>query len=168
MHKRILQFFLLCFLFFSILQKGQEKSDFNLLLDKAVQKTYQNPDDGINFSQTLLLNDKKNEHQLLLQHLISQAYYLKGDYLQSVKTSLGTTQSDVKEESAFSQLFLNYSLAEQYQNLGLYDQSQKIIDQTLLINLEKKVPNSELKITISKLYQLRALNFGVLKKYKEL
>lgn len=168
MHTWVFRLFLLSFLLISLLQKAQEQSDFNLLLDKAVQKTYQNPDDGISFSQTILLNDKKNEHQLLLQHLISQAYYLKGDYLQSVKTSLGTTKSDAKEESAFSQLFLNYSLAEQYQNLGLYNQSQKIIDQTLLINLEKKVNNSEHNITISKLYQLKAINYGVLKKYKDL
>lgn len=52
--------------------------------------------------------------------------------------------------------------------MGLYNQSQKIIDQTLMINLEKKVNNSEHNITISKLYQLKAINYGVLKKYKDL
>ena len=168
MHTCFCKISALCFLLFSLFQKGQGKSDFNILLNQGVQKIYQNPNDGINFSQTLLLNDKKKEHQLILQHLISQAYYLKGDYLQSVKVSLGITKSDSKGESAFSQLFLNYSLAEQYQNLGLYNQSQKIINQTLIINLEKDVNNSDLNITISKLYQLNAINHGVFKKYKDL
>ncbi len=158
-------FFFIFFLLFSVFLPGQSSTDFYLLVDKAVKKIYQNPDEGINYSQSLILNDKNYEHQLMLQHIIAQAYAMKGDYLQSVKVSLEKIDADNATISPFSQIFMDYSLGEQYQNVGLYRQSQRIIKETLLSTIEKKSEDPKVNITVSKLYQLQAINFGILRNY---
>ncbi|MCW3159808.1 helix-turn-helix domain-containing protein [Chryseobacterium oryctis] len=153
------------FLLFSIFVNGQSSPDFNILADKAFQKLYQNPDDCINYSLSILISDQNIEHRIVLRNIISQAYAMKGDYVQAVNISSQNDESSEKEKlSYFMQVFANYSLADQYQNLDLYNQSQKIIS-TLLT--DKKLLNSDdlkIKATVGKLYQLQALNLGI-KKY---
>jgi len=151
---------LLIAIFYSIFIGGQSGPDFNILTDKAFQKLYQNPDECISYSQSLLLSDQNPEHKIVLQNIISQAYAMKGDYVQSV--SISTQQEDFQQKklSYFMQVFGDYNLAEQYQNLDLYNQSKRIIvhllsDQNLLNSNDPK-----LRITTAKLYQLQALNFG--------
>jgi len=144
---------------------GQSGPDFSILADKAFQKLYQNPDDCINYSLSILISDQNNEHKIVLRNIISQAYAMKGDYVQSVNISSQKDDSDKENLSYFMQLFADYNLADQYQNLDLYNQSQKIIS-SLLIN--KKLLNSEnikIKTTVAKLYQLQALNFGINRNY---
>ncbi|UOU96800.1 AraC family transcriptional regulator [Chryseobacterium daecheongense] len=157
---------ILFILLYSIFINGQSGPDFNILLDKAFQKLYQDPDDCINYSQSLLISDQNIEHKIILHNIISQAYAMKGDYVQSVNVS---TQKEVYEEkdklSYFMQVFGDYDLADQYQNLDLYDQSQRIIS-NLLAN--KKLLTSDdpkLKITVAELYQLQAINFGINRNY---
>jgi AraC-like DNA-binding protein len=151
---------LLIAIFYSIFIGGQSGPDFNILTDKAFQKLYQNPDECINYSQSLLLSDQNPEHKIVLQNIISQAYATKGDYVQSV--SISTQQEDFQQKnlSYFMQIFGDYNLAEQYQNLDLYNQSKRIIihllsDQNLL-----KSNDPKLRIMTAKLYQLQTLNFG--------
>ncbi|WP_312393702.1 helix-turn-helix domain-containing protein [Chryseobacterium sp.] len=149
----------------SVFISGQSGPDFSVLADKAFQKLYQNPDDCINYSLSILISDQNNEHKIVLRNIISQAYAMKGDYVQSVNISSQKDDSDKENLSYFMQLFADYNLADQYQNLDLYNQSQKIIS-SLLIN--KKLLNSEnikIKTTVAKLYQLQALNFGINRNY---
>ncbi|WBV61470.1 helix-turn-helix domain-containing protein [Chryseobacterium camelliae] len=156
---------LLIFIFYSIFTNGQSGPDFSILADKAFQKLYQNPDDCISYSQSLLLSDQNIEHKLVLQNIISQAYAMKGDYVQSV--SISTQQEDFQQNnlSYFMQAFGNYNLAEQYQNLDLYDQSKKIIAHLLSDQNLLKSNDPSLRITVAKIYQLQALNLGINRDY---
>ncbi|ANF51640.1 AraC family transcriptional regulator [Chryseobacterium glaciei] len=157
---------LLTLLFFSVFVNGQSGPDFNILADKAFQKLYQNPDDCISYSQSLLISDQSIEHKIVLQNIISQAYAMKGDYVQSVNILSQKENGEKESFSYFMQMFGDYNLADQYQNLDLYNQSQEIISNLLSDNkLFNKSENPKIKITIAKLYQLQALNFGINRNY---
>lgn len=153
---------MICFVFIN----GQSGPDFTILADKAFEKLYQNPDDCISYSQSLLISDQNTEHKIILQNIISQAYVMKGDYVQSLNTS-GQKESSGEFEklSYFMQLFGEYNLADQYQNLGLYNQSQKIISVLLADNKLYRNDDPKSKITIAKLYQLQAINSGITRDY---
>lgn len=157
---------ILFILFCSILISGQSGPDFSILLDKAFQKLYQDPDDCINYTQSLLISDQNIEHKIVLQNIISQAYAMKGDYVQSVNVS---NQKEIYEEkdklSFFMQVFGDYDLADQYQNLDLYDQSQRIISDLLADKKLLKSEDPKLKITVAELYQLQAINFAINRNY---
>lgn len=157
---------LLIVVFCSIFINGQSGPDFTILADKAFQKLYQNPDDCISYSQSLLLSDQNIEHKIVLQNIISQAYAMKGDYVQSVSTSIQKEDFQQKNLSYFMQVFGDYNLAEQYQNLDLYNQSKKIITHLLSDQRLLKSNDPRLRITTAKLYQLQALNFGINREYK--
>lgn len=159
--------FLLLICLFSIFINGQSGPDFNILADKAFQKLYQNPDDCINYTQSLLNSDQNVEHKTVLQNIISQAFAMKGDYVQSVNISSQKEDSEKQDYSGFLRLFTDYSLADQYQNLDLYNQSQKIISDLLNDKKIFKNDDQKSKITIAKLYQLQALNFGISRDYKK-
>lgn len=145
---------------------GQSGPDFNILADKAFQKLYQNPDDCISYSQSLLISDQNTEHKIILQNIISQAYAMKGDYVQSVTVSAQKEGLEKDQDlSYFMQLFGEYNLADQYQNLDLYNQSQKIISSLLSDNKLLKNESPKSKITIAKLYQLQAINSAIIRNY---
>ncbi|MDV7697180.1 AraC family transcriptional regulator [Chryseobacterium soli] len=162
--KKIIQ--LLIILLCSVFINGQSGPDFSILSDKAFQKLYQNPDDCISYSQSLLISDQNIEHRIVLQNIISQAYAMKGDYVQSVNTYSQKEDSGERENlSYFLQVFGDYNLADQYQNLDLYNQSTRIISHLLADSRLLKSDDAKLKITTAKLYQLQALNFGLNRNY---
>ncbi len=155
---------LLILIVYSIVINGQSGSDFNIIADKAFQKLYQNSDDCISYTQGILVSDQDIEHKIILQNILSQAFAMKGDYMQSVN-SFSQKEDQNQNLSYFMQVFGDYNLADQYQNLGLYNQSKKIIvhllsDQKLLTSNDPK-----LRITTAKLYQLQALNLGINRDY---
>jgi AraC-like DNA-binding protein len=157
---------LLIILFCSVFINGQSGPDFSILSDKAFQKLYQNPDDCISYSQSLLISDQNIEHRIVLQNIISQAYAMKGDYVQSVNTYSQKEDSGERENlSYFLQVFGDYNLADQYQNLDLYNQSTRIISNLLADHRLLKSDDAKLKITTAKLYQLQSLNFGLNRNY---
>lgn len=157
---------LLIILLCSVFINGQSGPDFSILSDKAFQKLYQNPDDCISYSQSLLISDQNIEHRIVLQNIISQAYAMKGDYVQSVNTYSQKEDSGERENlSYFLQVFGDYNLADQYQNLDLYNQSTRIISHLLADSRLLKSDDAKLKITTAKLYQLQALNFGLNRNY---
>lgn len=157
---------LLLVIFLSIFTSGQSGPDFSILADKSFQKLYQNPDDCISYSQSLLLSDQNIEHKIVLQNIISQAYAMKGDYVQSVNISAQKEEFQQHNLSYFMQVFGNYNLAEQYQNLDLYDQSKKIITHLLSDQNLLKSNDPKLRIMTAKVYQLQALNFGINRDYQ--
>lgn len=163
MNRRILLFMVL---FYSIIINGQFGSDFNILADKAYLKLYQNSDECISYAQGILVSDQDAEHKIILQNIISQAFTMKGDYVQSVNIFSQKADPDQnKNLSYFMQIFGDYNLADQYQNLGLYNQSKKIITHLLSDQKLLKSNDPALKITTAKLYQLQALNFGIDRNY---
>lgn len=158
--------FLLLFVFCSILSNGQSGPDFNILADKAFEKLYQNSDECISYTQGILVSDQDPEHKLILQSIISQAFAMKGDYVQSVNIFSQKEDFDQKTDiSYFRQVFSDYTLADQYQNLGLYNQSKTIIAR--LLSDQKLLTSNDpaLRITTAKLYQLQALNSGISRDY---
>lgn len=157
-------FIILC----SVLIKGQSGPDFSILADKAFQKLYQNPDDCISYSQSLLISDQNQEHRIVLQNIISQAYAMKGDYIQSVNSYSQKEDAREKENlSYFLQAAGDYNLADQYQNLDLYNQSQRIISTLLADYKLLKGDNPWINVITAKLYQLQALNSGINRNYAD-
>ncbi|MDW9382582.1 AraC family transcriptional regulator [Chryseobacterium sp. JV558] len=145
---------------------GQAAPDFSILTDKAFQKLYQNPEECISYSQSLLISDKNIEHKVILRNIISQAYALQGNYVQSVSISNQKEDDDKKGTlSHFIQLFDDYNLADQYQNLGLYGQSKKIIAGILKDPELLKSSNPKERMVLAKLFQLQAINAGISRNY---
>ncbi|WP_228458705.1 helix-turn-helix domain-containing protein [Chryseobacterium aureum] len=145
---------------------AQSGPDFTILADKAFLKLYQNSDECISYTQGILVSDQNSEHKMMLQNIISQAYAMKGDYVQSVNIFAQNENTD--QETGFSyfmQVFSDYNLADQYQNLGLYNQSKRIIGHLLSDQRLLKSSDPALRITTAKLYQLQALNSGINRDY---
>lgn len=158
----ILFFILLCPFFIN----GQSFPDFNISTDKAFQKLYQNPEDCIRYSQSLLISEKNVEHKMVLRKIISWAYAMQGNYVQAINTSNQKEEDDYEiKQSRFAKLFEDFNLADQYQNLGLYDQSRKMIADILADQSFQNTRNLKERMTLSKLYQLQAINDGVSGKY---
>ncbi|RLZ07331.1 AraC family transcriptional regulator [Faecalibacter macacae] len=166
MSKRLIFVILICFLHLSNVLKAEKNDDFYTLLDKSIEKLYQNPEECIVFTQGIILNQQSIERRNLLQNVISQAYAMKGEYIQSIRVSLDVeTLDSYNTPSDFAKFYSDYVLAEQYQNLQLYNQSQKLIDQLLKEERPSLKDNANYLITFAKLYQLQALNYLVLKDY---
>lgn len=158
---------LLFILWWPVFINGQAAPDFSILTDKAFQKLYQNPEECISYSQSLLISDKNVEHKVILRNIISQAYALQGNYVQSVSISNQKEDDDKKGSlSHFIQLFDDYNLADQYQNLGLYGQSKKIIADILKDSELLKTNNPKEQMVLAKLFQLQAINAGIARNYK--
>lgn len=154
---------------FPLFVNGQQRPDFSILTDKAFQKLYENPEDCISYSQSLLISDKKPEHKIILKNILSQAYAMQGNYVQSVNIYNQKEEDSGKDSRLlyFVQLFTDYSLADQYQNLGLYHQSKKIIANILQNNELLKSNDTKVRMTLAKLYQLQSINSGITRNYKE-
>ncbi|SIO33592.1 Helix-turn-helix domain-containing protein [Chryseobacterium scophthalmum] len=149
---------------------GQKGPDFSILTDKSFQKLYQNPEDCISYSQSLLISDKNLEHKIVLRNILSQAYAMQGNYVQSLNIyNQKEEEESIKKNGQlhFIHLFSEYSLADQYQNLGLYNQSKKIISNILQNQDLLKSRDMKIKTTIAKLYQLQSINFGITRNYQE-
>lgn len=163
----VLLFLIVLFPLFTYAQKGP---DFSILTDKSFQKLYQNPEDCISYSQSLLISDKNLEHKIVLRNILSQAYAMQGNYVQSLNIYNQKEEEEgigKNRQSYFIHLFSEYSLADQYQNLGLYNQSKKIISNILQNQDLLKSRDTKVKTTIAKLYQLQAINFGITRNYQE-
>lgn len=152
-------------LFLAGFMNGQSAPDFSILTDKAFQKLYQNPDECITYSQSFLISDKNIEHKIVLQNIVSQAYAMQGNYMQSVNISNQKDDSQQEGLSRFVQFFGEYNLADQYQNLGLYNQSQRIISGILADHELLDTTDPKMRITLAKLYQLQAINSGIIRNY---
>lgn len=166
--QKLFQTLLFIFIFCSLTTKGQSGPDFNMLADKAFLKLYQNPDECISYTQGILVSDQNAEHKIVLQNIISQAFAMKGEYVQSVNIFAQKEEPDQKNDLSYCmQVFSDYNLADQYQNLGLYNQSKRIISHLLSDQKLLKSNSPALRITTSKLYQLQALNSGINRNYPE-
>ncbi|WP_343659393.1 AraC family transcriptional regulator [Chryseobacterium sp.] len=157
---------LVIFIGFSLITNAQSGPDFSILADKAFLKLYQNSDECISYTQGILVSDQNTEHKMILQNIISQAFAMKGDYVQSVNIFAQKEDPDLHNNlSYFMQIFNDYNLADQYQNLGLYNQSKRIISYLLSDQKLLKSNDPALRVTAAKLYQLQALNSGINRDY---
>ncbi|MEJ5050032.1 AraC family transcriptional regulator [Chryseobacterium culicis] len=158
--------FLFIFIYSSYCINGQSGPDFTILADKAFLKLYQNSDECISYTQGIPVSDQNTEHKIVLQNIISQAFAMKGDYVQSVNIFAQKEDNNQANDLSYNmQIFSDYNLADQYQNLGLYNQSKRIISHLLSDQKLLKSNDPTLKITTAKLYQLQALNSGINRDY---
>ena len=154
--------FFILFLIFPLFVGSQNQDDYNYFINKSVNTLYNNPDESIKLTQSLIINDKNGNNKVAYQSLISQSYSLKGDYLNSIKTIALIREISSNNNTNYDQIYLNFSLADQFQNIGLYNQSSKILDS---LKIEKDLlKNETLK---GKILQLQAINFAVNKEYPE-
>ncbi|MCD1118020.1 helix-turn-helix domain-containing protein [Chryseobacterium turcicum] len=168
--KKVLFLFLVSFcpIFFI----AQTNKEFEILRDKAFQKIYENPEDCIRYTQSLLLSEKKKSNQIILQKIISQAYILEGNYVQAIsiynqKDDEDESENESKELAYFIHLFNSYNLADIYQDLQLYNQSQKNIYHVLSNQKLLKTSDNKTKSVIAKLYQLQAINAAITKDFEK-
>lgn len=142
---------------------SQLKEDFGYFTDKAYENLYNDPEQSLDFAQNFVVNEK-NPDKVIYQNIIAQTYAMRGNYLSSVKAILSPEEIKIENQSEFHQFFINYCLADQYQNLGLYEQSQKIIFQ--ILNKNQFPKHLQASITLAKIYQLQSINYAVAKNYK--
>lgn len=144
---------------------AQVKEDFDYFVDKSVKTLYNNPDESISLIQNLMVNDKNPENLLVYQNFLGQSYAMKGDYLNAIKSTLQTSSANLESTSGFYPFYIDYLLSDQFQNLALYDQSGKIIAKLLEKNSFPKNPQTN--VSLGKINQLQAINFAIVKNYKQ-
>lgn len=141
-------------------------SDFLIISDKAFQKKYTNPEECVTYTQGLIINTNNIDDKLYLQNIVAQAYALQGNYVQSINSL--TAEGDLVTEltpTDFSRILIRYNLADQYQNVGLYEQSSKLINEMLSSKALSNAIDKKYYSTVAKLYQLQAVNFAIDTKY---
>ena len=143
---------------------GQVKEDFDYFIDKSVHALYSNPDESILLIQNLMVNDKNPENLLVYQNILGQSYAMKGDFLNAIKSTIQNSSGNSDYVSGFYPFYMDYLLADQFQNLAFYGQSEKIISELLKKNNFPQHPQT--KVTLGKINQLQAINFAVVKDYK--
>ncbi|RQP13732.1 MAG: AraC family transcriptional regulator [Chryseobacterium sp.] len=127
---------------------AQNSADLPLLIAKTAETVASNPDDAITGAQNLLLQKLTDDQRLTLQGVVAEAYFHKGDYLQSVKSieNAAANTGAIKPLAA-------YNLVRQYSYLGLYQLSDAGAHR--LLQSDNKGSSASLQ---AKLYRLLAEN----------
>lgn len=168
MYKNLIYYALLFFLFSGSVLKSQNNQDFYKLLDKSIERLYQNPNESINFTEGILFNQQDPEHQMMLKNVISQAFIMKGEFVQSLRVSMDVENLDYNHTiSKFSVFYSDYALAEQYQNVGLFNQSSRLLNEIIQQYSNSLNISKNSKITLAKVYQLESINQTVFKNYEK-
>ncbi len=131
---------------------AQNSADLPLLIAKTAETVASNPDEAITGAQNLLLQKLTDEQRLTLQGVVAEAYFRKGDYLQSVKSI-----ESVAANTAATKPLAAYNLVRQYSYLGLYQLSDSGAHRLLqsISDSDNKGSSASLK---AKLYRLLAEN----------
>lgn len=154
--------FINLFILSSLIVTAQKKTDFETMLSNSLEKLYQDPDAGIKSCKNISIKENQKHEKLIVKSILAEAYALKGNYEESVKISLENVNS--KEVwSKNDQLLINLGVMQQFNILGLYEQSEILI-LPLLKNLEKPSSDKAENIIVAKIYQVHAFNLFLLKK----
>lgn len=152
------------FILFATTVSAQVMEDIQYFTNNALEKNYINPEQGLEFVQKLIANDKSN-NKIIYQNIAAQSYSLMGDYQKSVQSVLDQEKLSNRKNSFFQEVFTDYLLANQYQNLGFYEQSKKTISQ--IISKKNRFKSSEFKDLLAKVYSLSAINNLISKNYEK-
>ena len=136
---------------------AQAPSDFNLRVQNGFSKLYENPDTAIHAAKEIRTDDD----QVVIKDVIAQAYLLKGNYLESVRTSFEKSGLQKTDKEKLVALVL----AREFYYLNLYEQTSKILDPLTAIK-EKPSKSAQENFWMSQIYQLQAKNFIALKNNK--
>lgn len=154
---RVFLFILLLLASSSNILKAQNSSDFELRVENSFLKLFDDPDVAIHAAKEI----RSEDDQLLTTNILTKAYLLKGDYVESVKITFEKSTSQKHSE----ELQNNLVLARQFHQLNLYEQTAKIIKLAISVDFKKNNANNSRSI-YAQLFQLQARNFLALKNYE--
>lgn len=136
---------------------AQAPSDFNLRVENSFLKLYENPDTAIYAAKEIRTEDDP----LVIKDIIAQAFLLKGNYLESVRTAFEKSSIQKTDNKTLVALVL----AREFYHLNLYEQTSKILDPLILLKTEDSKSAQE-NLWMAQIYQLQAKNFIALKNTK--
>lgn len=133
---------------------AQSRSDFKLRVENSFLKLYENPDVALHAAKEI----RNDENALLTKDILTRAYLMKGDYLESVRDAFDKSSTQNSNQKLLSTLII----AREFFHLSLYEQTAKLIEPVLLEKNKSKKEEDE--GVYAKLYQLEARNLIALKK----
>lgn len=133
---------------------AQSRSDFKLRVENSFLKLYENPDVALHAAKEI----RNDENALLTKDILTRAYLMKGDYLESVRDAFEKSSTQNSNQKLLSTLII----AREFFHLSLYEQTAKLIEPVLLEKNKSKKEEDE--GVYAKLYQLEARNLIALKK----
>lgn len=152
--RSFLKIFFLLFSGFAFLT-GQSPSDFQVRVENSFLKLYENPDVAIHAANEI----RSEKDQLDVNDILTKAYLLKGDYLESVRVAFET--DDLKNTG--KNLMRSLIMAREFYQLNLYEQSAKILSPLLNGKITANESNKD-HFLYAMLYQLEAKNSIAFKK----
>ena len=134
---------------------AQSRSDFKLRIENSFLKLYENPDIALHAAKEI----RNDGNGLITKDILTRAYLLKGDYLESVREAFEKPNAQNSNQKLLHTLII----AREFYHLNLYEQTTKLIEPVLLEKNKSK--KDEDRAVYAKLFQLEARNLIALKKY---
>lgn len=133
---------------------AQSRSDFKLRVENSFLKLYENPDVAIHAAKEI----RNDGDVLVTKDILTRAYLLKGDYLESVRGAFEKSKVQNSDQELLNVLII----AREFYHLNLYEQTSNLVEPVLLE--KKKSRKEEDNAVYAKLFQLEARNLIALKK----
>ena len=133
---------------------AQSRSDFKLRVENSFLKLYENPDVALHAAKEI----RNDENALVTKDILTRAYLMKGDYLESVRDAFEKSNTPHSNQKLLSTLII----AREFFHLNLYEQTANLIEPVLLEKNKSK--KDEDQGVYAKLFQLEARNLIALKK----
>lgn len=133
---------------------AQSRSDFKLRAENSFLKLYENPDVALHAAKEI----RNDENALVTKDILTRAYLMKGDYLESVRDAFEKSNTPHSNQKLLRTLII----AREFFHLNLYEQTANLIEPVLLEKNKSK--KDEDQGVYAKLFQLEARNLIALKK----
>ena len=130
---------------------AQSRSDFEMRIENSFLKLYENPEVAIHAAKEI----RNDRNDLVIKDILSQAFLLKGDYLESVR--IGFEKASIK--STNSELLVRLIIAREFYYLNLYEQTAQITEPFLSLEKNNFKPNK----LAAQFFQLESQNQMALK-----
>ncbi|KIA89391.1 helix-turn-helix domain-containing protein [Kaistella jeonii] len=129
---------------------AQSSSDLKLRVQNSFIKLYENPDVAIRAAKEI----RDEGDQTIIKDILTKAYLLKGDYLESVRSAF--EKSDLR--NSHQNLLRSLVISREFYHLNLYEQTSKIISPLVSGKSKSKNPEKD-DVLFAQLFQLQAKNF---------
>lgn len=106
---------------------AQSRSDFKLRVENSFLKLYENPDVAIHAAKEI----RNDGDVLVTKDILTRAYLLKGDYLESVRGAFEKSKVQNSDQELLNVLII----AREFYHLNLYEQTSNLVEPLLV---EKK------------------------------
>ncbi len=137
---------------------AQVMSDFQLRMQNSFLKLNENPEVAIHSAKEIRTDETENP----TLNILSKAYLLKGDYVESVRVAFEKSGSQLEENDLRRILILSRAFYE----LNFYEQADKIISQFLRNQNGARILEKD-QFLFAQLFQVQAKIFLAQKKYQK-